>query len=83
MEKALNTEPIDLYWYGKGGSFVQKYPPGASSEYAFEWSVENRANTYVVVRLDFFADKEGKRQLDFKYDWGPICDVETQPKLSP
>jgi hypothetical protein len=78
MEQALTTKPADEHWYGKNGPFVQTYPPGASSDYSFEWSVENRPNTYVLVRLDLYADSEAKELLDLRYDWGPPCDNQSQ-----
>jgi hypothetical protein len=77
MAKALGAppiKPIDDHWYEKEGDpFVQTYPPGASSDYALNWLVEKRPDTYVLVRLDFFADTEAKDLLDFKYDWEPAC----------
>jgi hypothetical protein len=77
MEKALTTQPLDEHWYEGGGPFVQTYAPAASSDYAFEWFVENRPNTYALFRLDLYADQEAEQLLDFKYDWGLPCDFET------
>jgi hypothetical protein len=75
MEQVIKSPASDEGVYKSEGPFIQTDALAHSSDFAFEWFVENKPNMYVLTRLDLYAAENAEaRPSGFGLDAGSAQD---------